>query len=233
MATLELIHLYPSPYSERVRWALAIKGLPHAARDYQPLVGESDLRRTTGLSTVPVLLADGDVVGDSDAAVDWLEDHQPSPPLLPGDPHERAQVRSWETVATEVLAPFARLVAIGQWKAANVQPLADHFAAKYGWSPEAETRGLAVLMRVTSDLARAVAPGRYLVGGAFTRADLTVACMLATVLGHPPDDLFRLDPTFRAMFGLPAGADPALAPLAAWRDELYRRHRGGPVAPAA
>jgi len=160
MANLELIELYPSPWSERLRWALEWKRVPYARRAYQPLAGEEELRRTTGISTVPVLLADGEVVGDSDAALEWLEAHHPSPALLPADGRLRAQVRAWEIAATETMAPAGRLVMIGRWKARDMQPLADHFAAKYGWSPAEEARMERLLGALVADLARAVAvPG--------------------------------------------------------------------------
>jgi glutathione S-transferase len=87
---LELIELYPSPFSERVRWVLETKRLPYRRRSYQPLVGEAELRETTGLSTVPVLLAGGEVIGDSNTAVDWIEVHHSSPELLPTDAAQRA-----------------------------------------------------------------------------------------------------------------------------------------------
>ncbi len=229
---LELIELYPSPWSERLRWVLDAKGVPYARRAYQPLADEPELRRTTGIATAPVLLVDGDVIGDSDAAVDWLEAHHPAPALLPADPALRLQVRAVELAATEALGPFGRLVWIGRAKAMDLQPLADHFAAKYGWSPDAEARGERLLRVLLADLARAVATRPHLVGDALTRADVTVAAMLAGVLGHPPDDLFTLDPAMRPLFGLPLGDDPALAPLRRWRDDLYRRHRGRRVVAA-
>jgi glutathione S-transferase len=83
------------------------------------------------------------------------------------------------------------------------------------------------------DLAGAVARSDYLVGDRFTRADLTVATMVAGVIGHPPEELFALDPAMRTMFGHPLGEEPAIAPLRRWRDEVYRRHRGGRVEPPA
>jgi glutathione S-transferase len=233
MANLEMIELYPSPWSERLRWVLAAKRLSYTRRAYQPLADEEELRRTTGLSTAPVLIADGEVIGDSDAAVEWLERRHPTPALMPDDPQLRAQIRAWELAATETLAPAARLGFIGRVKALGVQPLADHFAAKYGWSEAAERHGERLLRPFVTDLARAVERAPYLVGGGFTRADLTVASMVATVIGHPAEELFSLDPAMRTMFGTPLGDDPGLAPLRRWRDELYRRHRGGPVRPPA
>ena len=37
MPTLELIELYPSPYSERLRWVLDLKGLDYRRTPYVPL----------------------------------------------------------------------------------------------------------------------------------------------------------------------------------------------------
>ena len=233
MTSLELLELYPSPYSERVRWALEVKGLRYARRPYQPIAGEPELVRDTGQRTVPVLFADGRVVGDSNLALDWLEDTHPTPALFPASPLARAQVRALEIMATETLAPAARLVLIGHFKQIDLQPLADHFAQKYGWDERAQAEADRLLRMLLLDLAYAVGDAPYLVGAAFTRADLTVACMLTPALGAPPDELFELDTGYRSMFGVPFGSDPRLAPLRSWRDEIYRRHRGGRVLPAA
>ena len=233
MPTLELIELYPSPFSERVRWVLELKGVPYRRTAYVPLAGEADHKRKTGIATAPVLLADGEVIGDSDQAVAWLEAHHASPALVPADARGRAQVRAWELLATEVLAPAARLVMIGRYKAMNFQPLADHFAGKYHWSEAEEARAERLLRAALPEVAAAVGADPHLVGGSFTRADLTVAAMLTPALGLPPDDLFAIDAGMRAMFGLPIGAEPSLAPLRDWRDRTYREHRGGRVVPAA
>ncbi len=233
MSTLELIELYPSPWSERTRWVLETKGVPYRRTQFVPVAGEAEHKRKTGITTAPVLLADGEVIGDSDRAVDWLEQHHPAPALVPGDPRRRAQVRAWELFATEVLGPAARLVLIGRYKARNVQPLADHFAAKYHWSDAEEARVDRLLRTALPELAAAVASAPYLVGDAFTRADLTVAALLAPALGLPADELFAIDAGMRQMFGTPFGGDPSLAPLREWRDATYRRHRGRRVEPTA
>ena len=233
MPTLELIELYPSPYSERLRWVLDLKGLSYRRTPYVPVASEESHSERTGIRTAPVLLADGEVIGDSDRSVDWLEVAHPSPRLVPDDPRRRAQVRTWELYATEVLGPAARLVMIGRLKAMNVQPLADHFAAKYHWDEAEEARVDRLLRTALPELAAAVAGSGHLVGDEFTRADLTVAALLTPVLGLPPDDLFAIDPGTRTMFGTPFGADPSLAPLRDWRDRMYRSHRGRRVEPAA
>lgn len=233
MPTLELIELYPSPFSERVRWVLELKGVPYRRIAYVPLADEEEHKRKTGIATAPVLLADGEVIGDSDHAVDWLEARHPTPALVPTDARRRAQIRAWELLATETLAPAARLVMIGRYKAMNIQPLADHFAAKYHWNESEERRVDRLLRTALPELAAAVTSAPYLVGDGFTRADLTVAALLAPALGLPPDDLFSIDAGMRPMFGIPFGAEPALASLREWRDRTYRQHRGSRVVPAA
>jgi glutathione S-transferase len=230
--TLELIELYPSPWSERLRWVLDLKNVPYTRRGFQPIADEAKHRERTGIATAPVLIADGTPIGDSDVSVEWIEAKHPSPALMPTDPSQRAQVRAFETTATEVLGTFARHVMVGRMKAMDLQPLANHFAGKYGWSPEIEARGAKVLRTFLVDLARAVDAKPYLAGDAFTRADVTVASLLAVSMGHPPDDLYRMEPGLRAMFGTPLADDPAMAPLKRWRDDIYRRHRGRPVVPA-
>lgn len=233
MPALELIELYPSPWSERLRWVLDAKAVPYTRRDYVPMAGEEDLRARTNYETVPVLLADGVVVGDSNAAVDWLEEKFAQPPLLPAEARSRAQARAWEIAAADWLGPAGRLVAITGYRAKGIQPLADYFAAKYHWSAEAAERAQGQIVTFLGDLARALRPGTYLVGDGFTRADLTVVSILNVVVGHPADDVFQLDAAMRGFFGLPLAKDPALHPLVAWRDAIYRKHRGRRVTPAA
>ena len=150
---------------------------------------------------------------------------------MPADSAKRAQIRAFELAATEALAPWARLGFIGRAKALGIQPLADHFVAKYGWTAQREASTNELLRELLTDLTRALEGQSYLVGDALTRADVTVAAMLATVFGHPADDLFALDDAMRSMFGLPLGDEPAFGALRRWRDDLYRRHRGGRVVP--
>src|SRR5262245_48394782 len=127
MPIFELIELYPSPWSERLRWVLELKGFAYRRTPYVPFADDQSHREKTGIKTAPVLIADGEIVGDSDASVDWLESTHPTPALVPTTPCERAEVRAWELLATETLAPLARLVMIGRYKAMNLQPLADYF----------------------------------------------------------------------------------------------------------
>src|SRR2546428_12829067 len=88
-----------------------------------------------------------------------------------------------------------------------------------------------LLDALAADLARAVTSSPYLVGDGFTRADLTVASMLAGLIGLPGDELFALDESMRAMFGGLEEKDPLLGPLRAWRGGGHRPPPGRPGAP--
>lgn len=66
----ELLGLPYSPWTEKAKWALEVRGVPHRFRFYQPLIGEPALRakigRWRGKVTVPVLTDDaGRVYSDS------------------------------------------------------------------------------------------------------------------------------------------------------------------------
>lgn len=232
MARLRLLENYVSPWSERLRWVLALKNLSYERREYHAERDKEDLERTTGLCTVPVLWADDELIGDSDIAVDWLEAQHPTPRLLPDDVGVRVQIRAWEITATQMLAPFARLIAIGRFKKMGFKTLGEQSANKYNWSPDAEAHAQRALCPFLTDLALTLMSRRYLVGDEFTRADLTMACMLMPLLGAPPDELFDLTAGMRSLFGIPLGQQPSLAPLHAWRDSIYQRHRCGRVTPA-
>ena len=66
-STIKLIHMYASPWAERVRWALTFKGVPYEKQNYQPRVGEEAVKKLTGQAQVPVLLVNGTVISDSTA----------------------------------------------------------------------------------------------------------------------------------------------------------------------
>lgn len=94
---MKLHGFFRSGTSHRLRIALNLKGLDHE----QVAV---DLRKEEHLGAafavinpqqlVPVLEADGHVMTQSPAIIEWLEERHPQPPLLPGDAQQRAQARA-------------------------------------------------------------------------------------------------------------------------------------------
>lgn len=229
----KLIVLYPSPWSERVRWAFKYKGASYDKQDYQPGGGEEDLKRLSGQKQVPVLMLDDRIIPDSTAILDWLDERYPVPALRPKSPEELAEVMHWEELMDWVLGPQARLVTVGRLLHAGdpqLQQIGRFIGQKYGYSAYAESHANSALWRVLNILKYGLAGRDYLVGGRFSRADLTVASMLGAV-NPAPDDLFVLPEPFRSMFTLSVATQPEFATVFQWRDDIYRKHRGETVTP--
>ena len=94
---MKLYSFFRSGTSHRLRIALNLKGLA-----YEQIA--VDLRREEHLGDafkainpqqlVPVLEPDGRLMIQSPAIIEWLEERYPTPPLLPADAGDRAQVRA-------------------------------------------------------------------------------------------------------------------------------------------
>ena len=95
---MKLYSYFRSSAAYRVRIGLNLKNLDY---DYLPvnlLQGEHKGDAYLGMNPqglVPAMeLPDGQVLGQSIALLEWLDETCPEPPLLPGDPLQRARVRS-------------------------------------------------------------------------------------------------------------------------------------------
>ena len=233
MSTVKLIQVYQSPWSERARWGFEFKGVPYEKQDYQVGAGEEELKKQTGQAQVPVLVVNGTVIPDSTAILNWLEEHKPEPALLPRSDKGRAEVMLWEELMDWILGPQGRLLIAGRLLRsddAQMQQAGQFFGQKYQYSPYAEEHARATVGRVLTILKHFLAGRNYLVSNTFTRADLTTACILS-IVNPAPDALFLFPAPIRSMFTEPVALDPAFAPVFAWRDEMYRKHRGEAVKP--
>ena len=90
----------------RVRIALALKGIAYeqVTHDLRTGAQASDAYRALNpQGLVPALEADGDVLTQSPAILEWLEERYPSPPLLPKAATDRAVVRAMAaTIACDI-----------------------------------------------------------------------------------------------------------------------------------
>ena len=108
-ADLVLYDLDHSPFAARVRIVVAAKQL--AVRCMPPPGGvrSEAYRAVHRLNLVPaLLLPDGDVIGESEIIVEYLEDRFPDPALLPANPRQRARARYLSRIADLYLAPALR-----------------------------------------------------------------------------------------------------------------------------
>lgn len=109
-----LWHIAVSHYSEKARWALDYKEVPHKRRavSVPGLHIPAAMWLTRGASqTYPVLEIDGQRIGDSTEIVAVLEGRFPEPPLYPADPEQRRRALELEDFFDEELGPHLRLLA--------------------------------------------------------------------------------------------------------------------------
>src|SRR5689334_13217266 len=96
---MKLHGYFRSSASYRVRIALNLKGLPAEHLSYHLRKGEQRDQAFLAMNPqglVPALEGDaGEVLTQSLAIVEWLDETHPEPPLLPKDPLHRAKVRAF------------------------------------------------------------------------------------------------------------------------------------------
>ena len=238
----ELLGLPYSPWTERARWALDVRGVAYEKRLYSPLLGEPGLRRKLGkwrgIVSVPVLTSDdGSVIADSIAIARWANARGSGPDLFPAELD--AQITKMIELADRGLAVGRALSLIRLLRddegllemvprSLRKLPGARALSAtgvqrtlrKYnGLRDEAAAR--AALADVLDEV-RATLAGKPALLGQFTFADIAVAQALAFV--EPPAFGLKLGAATRRSF-----SDDELREryrdLVSWRDALYEAHR--------
>ncbi len=95
---MQLYSYFRSSASYRVRIALALKGLSYQTIAIHLVKGEHKQAPFLSINPqtrVPALTTDdGDLLIQSLAIIDWLDETHPAPPFLPSDPIARARVRA-------------------------------------------------------------------------------------------------------------------------------------------
>nr|WP_010130902.1 maleylacetoacetate isomerase [Microbulbifer agarilyticus] len=94
---MELHGYFRSSASYRVRIGLNLKGLAYQYHAVNLLKGEqkdAKHRQLNPQGLVPALIDDGNVLTQSLAILEWLDEQHPSPALLPTSPLARAQIRA-------------------------------------------------------------------------------------------------------------------------------------------
>ena len=115
---MKLYTYYRSSTAYRVRIALNLKGLDYEAIPIHLTKGgggqhSAEYRALNPLGRVPSLVLDsGDVLTQSLAIIDYLEETHPNPPLLPADPVQRAQVRAFAQVIACDIHPLNNLITL-------------------------------------------------------------------------------------------------------------------------
>jgi glutathione S-transferase len=100
---LELYHNINSVCAQKVRVALAEKGLPYKEHLIDLRGGQFDpaYMKLNPNAMVPTLVHDGRPVIESSVILYYLDEAFPQPPQMPADPHLRARVRQFNKMIDE------------------------------------------------------------------------------------------------------------------------------------
>lgn len=109
---LTLYHYWRSSCSWRVRWVLALKGVPYESIPVNLLQGEQKAEAYLAVNPsgqVPTLKVGDRCLSESMAIIEWLEETYPYEPVLPKDPWDRALVRELALMVVAGIQPVQNL----------------------------------------------------------------------------------------------------------------------------
>jgi glutathione S-transferase len=245
-----LWHLPVSHYSEKVRWALDHKRIPHRRRAAivpgTHMVAAMWLTRDPANFTFPVLELDGEAIADSSAIVAVLEERFPEAPLYPADPEQRRRALELEDFFDEELGPYIRQLAFHELgndperfeavvKRTVPGPLGRNSAGAAAYartftrlrfaarSDDAAEVSRSKVLAALDRLEEELGAGEYLAGDALSVADVTAAALFYPLV-LPEDGPVPTDEP------APRGMERFRAPLKErrgfkWVEETFRRHR--------
>lgn len=243
---LELLQFPYSHYNEKARWVLDFKGLPHVRTSFLPGPHAPAIKRLTGQTLVPVLRMNGRLVCGSAQIIDALEQSHPAPALYPSDSSRRTEALEIQRRFDAEVGPMVRRAIFSvlipnpgylcaMFAGARSAPVRVLYRASFPIARTMMKRSMGIADRASIDEAyrrtelaldfvaeRAGVDG-YLVGDAFTVADLTAAALLAPAANPPGSPM-----------ALPEPAPPAVRawhqrwrghPGIDWVRQCYRRSR--------
>jgi maleylacetoacetate isomerase len=171
---LKLYSYFRSSAAYRVRIALNFKGMPyemvpiHLTKDggHQR---KPEFRAINPQMRVPALeLSSGEVLTQSLAIIEYLDDIHPEPPLLPSDPLARAKVRSVAQMIACDIHPLNNLIALQYLKRQLKHEQAEIDAWYHHWIIDGFTAIEAM-----------IAPAPYTCGPQVTLADVCLVPQVA------------------------------------------------------
>jgi maleylacetoacetate isomerase len=186
-----LYSYWQSSCSWRIRFALALKGLPYEYRAVNLAKGEQytpEFERLNPLHYVPVLIDGLVIVSDSYAILLYLEDKYPQNALLPTDPQLRAINLQVASIVSSSIQPLHML------------SLQKHVEEKLGsdermaWAQIHIERGFLALEKLLKAFA-----GTYATGDKVYMADVFLAPQIAIAAKRFNIDMSKF-PTLHAVY---------------------------------
>ncbi|WP_269622191.1 glutathione S-transferase family protein [Prochlorococcus marinus] len=231
---LELYQFQHSPFCLKVRLGLAAKKISYRTVEITPGLGQIDVFKLSGQRQVPILKDGENVIADSSAIIQYLENITKESPLFPEDPQEASIVQIIEDWADTTFADSARLELI---KATSIDSSlrAALFPEYFPQSFNGLIKNLPykfmnnftnlisqeksnALMTSLKKLSISVSSNEWLVGNTLSIADIAVAAQLS-LLRFPISSGTKL-----CHKGCPGFTDnPELESLFNWRDQLEKK----------
>jgi glutathione S-transferase/RNA polymerase-associated protein len=174
-----------SPYAQKVKIALAEKGVAFTAVIPDLLGGGDDAFRAASPRREVPALVDGDAaIFDSTIILEYIEDRWPTPPLLPDGAAARARVRMIE----EVCDTYYEAINWAVYEVRVFQRATGALAAQL------ETRATEQVAGVNAYLERQLGNAEWFTGARFGWGDLAAAPVVhaAAMSGNPPPQGGRL-----------------------------------------
>jgi maleylacetoacetate isomerase len=172
MSKAILFDYWRSSASYRVRIALNLKGIQYESVPID-LVGGAQkdpaYRERNPQGFVPLLEIDGARIAQSLAIIDYLDATRPEPPLLPGEPGDRAHVLSLALAVACDIHPLNNLRVLKYLAG----PLGQPEDVRDTWYRHWVSEGLAALEEMAREQA-----GRFLFGDSPTLADICLVPQL-------------------------------------------------------
>ena len=168
---MKLYTYFRSSAAYRVRIALNLKGLPYEAIPVHLVRREQKSPAFLAVNPhgrVPALDLDGEILVQSPAILEYLEEVYPEPPLLPRDPLRRARVRAAAALIACDIHPLNNLGPLSYLKRTlrQEQPAID------AWYAHWVTEGFGALEAMLE-------PGPFAFGAEPTMADLYLVPQVA------------------------------------------------------
>ncbi|MFN3552333.1 MAG: maleylacetoacetate isomerase [Novosphingobium meiothermophilum] len=194
-----------SSASWRVRIALALKGLAWDSAPHDLRTGEQRTASYLALNpqgVVPSLVVDGEVLTQSMAICEYLDETHPEPPLLPGTALERARIRAFAQAIACEIHPLQNLRVLKM-----VRALGQDEAGVNRWAAEVIERGLEACAQLVAGQ-----DGPYCFGAQVTLADVLLVPQLGNARRYGARfDFGRIPAIEAACMELPAFAETAPA----------------------
>ena len=205
---LQLYQFPISHYCEKVRWALEYKGLNYKKINCLPGLHSKTMKKLAKRTSVPVLKHGDTVIQGSSRIINYLEEHFPAKPLNFSEQGLNDQALEWERFADEQIGPHVRRIMYHQLlnHPSIVIPIFSHQGPWYSGlyfkiaysklshmmrklmqiNDEKVEESKAILNAAFEHLNQTTLINSppsteqgYLVGGRFSRADLSVSALLA------------------------------------------------------